>query len=235
MSRVSLTAACLGWAIVMPRRSHWIDEDVARYAIAHSTAPDAIVESLVRETKAKLGPQSRMQISPQQSHFLHLVARAIGARCAVEVGTFTGLSALSVARALPDDGRLLCCDVSEEWTAIGRPYWEQAGVAHKIDLRIGPALDTLRALPPDTTFDLAFIDADKSNYASYYETLLPLTRADGLIVIDNTLWSGTVLDDTVTDADTVAIRSLNDALVADDRVEVVLLPISDGLTLVRKR
>jgi caffeoyl-CoA O-methyltransferase len=219
----------------MARPDHWIEQDIARYAAAHSSSPDALVEELVQETRAKLGPQSRMQISPEQSGFLALITRVTGACRAVEVGTFTGLSALSVARALPDDGRLLCCDVSEEWTSIAQGYWAKAGVDHKIELRIGPALDTLRALPLEESFDLAFIDADKSNYATYYAELLPRVRTDGLIMIDNTLWSGRVLDDTADDADTLAIRALNDALVVDERVEVVLLPISDGLTLVRKR
>jgi caffeoyl-CoA O-methyltransferase len=219
----------------MARKEHWIEPDVVRYVVGHSSPPDALVEELVRETRSLLGERSRMQIRPEQSGFLSLIARAIGARRAVEVGTFTGLSALSVARALPDDGRLLCCDVSEDWTSVGRRYWERAGVAHKIELRIGPALDTLRALPPDTTFDLAFIDADKRNYANYYEELLPRLRTDGLVIFDNTLWGGSVLDDTATDADSVAIRVLNDALVADSRVEVVMLPIADGVTLARKR
>jgi caffeoyl-CoA O-methyltransferase len=219
----------------MARKDHWIEPDFTRYVSAHSSPPDALVEELVRETQSLLGKRSQMQISPEQSGFLALMARITGARRAVEVGTFTGLSALSVARALPDDGRLLCCDVSEEWTAVGRRYWERAGVSHKIDLRIGPALDTLRALPDEETFDLAFIDADKSNYAHYYAELLPRMRAHGLLMIDNTLWGGNALDATADDADSVAIRALNDALVADDRVDVVMLPIADGLTLVGKR
>jgi caffeoyl-CoA O-methyltransferase len=219
----------------MARKDHWIETDIVGYIDEHSTPPDPLVAELIRETRERLGERSRMQISPEQSGFLSLIARVIRARRAVEVGTFTGLSALSVARALPDDGRLLCCDVSEEWTSVARRYWEQAGIAHKIELRIGPALDTLRTLPLVATFDLAFIDADKSNYANYYDELLPRMRTDGLLIIDNTLWGGTVLDDTATDDDSVAIRALNDALAADDRVQVVILPIADGVTLVRKR
>jgi len=219
----------------MARKEHWIDADIARYVVEHSSRPDPLVEELVRETRERIGERSRMQISPAQSGFLSLIARVIGARRAVEVGTFTGLSALSVARALPDDGRLLCCDVSEEWTSVGLRYWERAGVAHKIELRIGPALDTLRSLPLAASFDLAFIDADKRNYANYYEELLPRMRTDGLLIFDNTLWGASVLDDTATDDDSVAIRALNDALVADGRVEVVMLPTADGVTLVRKR
>jgi caffeoyl-CoA O-methyltransferase len=219
----------------MARKDHWIEPDVARYVLEHSTPPGALVDELVRETEAMFGMRSRMQISPEQSGFLSLIARVVGARRAVEIGTFTGLSALSVARAMPEDGRLLCCDVSAEWTAVGRRYWERAGVAHKIELRIGPALDTLRSLPVESSFDLAFIDADKSNYANYFEEVLLRLRTDGLIVFDNTLWGATVLDDSANDADSVAIRSLNDALVHDTRVDVVMLPIADGVTLVRKR
>jgi predicted O-methyltransferase YrrM len=219
----------------MARKDHWIEPDVARYVLEHSTPPGALVDELVRETEAMFGMRSRMQISPEQSGFLSLIARVVGARRAVEIGTFTGLSALSVARAMPEDGRLLCCDVSAEWTAVGRRYWERAGVAHKIELRIGPALDTLRSLPVETSFDLAFIDAEKANYANYFEEVLLRLRTDGLIVFDNTLWGATVLDDSANDADSVAIRSLNDALVHDTRVDVVMLPIADGVTLVRKR
>jgi predicted O-methyltransferase YrrM len=219
----------------MARKEYWIEADIARYVSRHSNRPDALIEELIRETRDRIGERSRMQISPEQSGFLALLTHVIGARRAVEVGTFTGLSALSVARAMPDDGRLMCCDVSEEWTSVGRRYWERAGVAHKIELRIGPALDTLRSLPLVATFDLAFIDADKRNYANYYEELLPRMRDDGLLVIDNTLWGGSVLDDTASDDDSVGIRALNDALAADGRVDVVMLPIADGVTLVRKR
>jgi len=153
----------------------------------------------------------------------------------VEVGTFTGYSALVVARALPHDGTLLCCDVSEEWTSIGRRYWDEAGVGDKIDLRIGPAVDTLRALPEAEQFDVAFVDADKSNYANYVEELLPRLRRGGLIMVDNTIWGGSVVDDSVTDKDSAAIKAFNDAMANDARVECVLLTIRDGLTLLRKR
>ena len=163
-----------------------------------------------------------------------ILAGAIGARFAVEVGTFTGYSALCVARALPSDGRLLCCDVSEEWTAIARRYWEKAGVAGRITLKIAPALDTLRALPAGEAFDLAFIDADKTNYRHYYEEVLRRTRAGGLILVDNVLWSGAVLDEKDQSEDTKAIRAFNDFAVTDKRVEMVMLPISDGLTIARK-
>ena len=164
-----------------------------------------------------------------------LLARAIDARSAVEVGTFTGYSALCIARGLADDGRLVCCDLNEEWTAIGRRYWERAGVAHKIDLRIGPALATLRGLPPDTRFDFAFIDADKASYRMYYEEILARLRPLGLMLIDNVLWMGEILNAASSDESTRALRELNDVLSTDPRVESVMLPISDGLTIVRKR
>jgi caffeoyl-CoA O-methyltransferase len=154
---------------------------------------------------------------------------------AVEVGTFTGYSALCIARGLADDGRLLCCDVSEEWTAIGREAWKRAGVDGRIDLRIAPAIETLRALPTDEPIDLAFVDADKGGYAAYYEELLPRLRANGVILVDNTLWSGAVVDASRTDDDTEAIRAFNDMVAADERVESVILTIGDGLTLIRKR
>jgi predicted O-methyltransferase YrrM len=176
-----------------------------------------------------------MQIAPEQGTFMAILAGAIGARSAVEVGTFTGYSALCVARALPGDGRLLCCDVNEEWTSIGRRYWERAGIANKITLKLGPATDTLRALPPSHSFDFAFIDADKTNYAIYYEEILKRMRPSGLILIDNVLWNGAIVDDTINDENTVALRALNDKIAADTRVEAVMLGVADGLTIVRKK
>jgi caffeoyl-CoA O-methyltransferase len=152
----------------------------------------------------------------------------------VEIGTFTGSSSLALARGLGPDGRLLCCDVSEEWTSIAREHWEKAGVADRIELRLGPALDTLRSLPADETFDLAFVDADKTGYADYYEELLPRLRPGGLLLVDNTLWSGAVLDEKDDTDDTVAIRELNDRIAADPRVRVVLLPLGDGVTVVQR-
>jgi caffeoyl-CoA O-methyltransferase len=153
----------------------------------------------------------------------------------VEVGTFTGYSALCIARGLPDDGQLLACDVSEEWTAIARRYWERAGVASRIDLRLGPALDTLRALPADTRFDMGFIDADKPTYPAYYEEILTRLRPGGLILVDNVLWFGRVADPAADDPQTLAIRAFNDQVAADPRVDCVMLPVSDGLTILRKR
>jgi caffeoyl-CoA O-methyltransferase len=159
----------------------------------------------------------------------------IGARHAIEVGTFTGYSAISISRGLPDDGTLLCCDVNEEWTAVARKYWERAGVDDKIELRIAPAIETLRSLPAGERFDLAFIDADKSNYPHYYEEVLARLRRTGVILVDNTLWGGAVADSKATDDNTKAIRAFNDAIAADDRVESTILTVGDGLTLIRKR
>ena len=215
-------------------KSFFLSPEVHRYLVAHGTPPDAIQQALIEET-AGLGGIAMMQIAPEQGAFMTLLTRAVGARRAVELGTFTGYSALAIARGLPDDGKLLCCDVSEEWTSIAGRHWDLAGVADKIELRIGPALDTLRSLPGDEVYDLAFIDADKPNYPKYFEELLPRLRRNGVILVDNTLWSGNVVDSSTTDDGTKAIQAFNDMVAADDRVDCVMLPISDGLTLLRKR
>ncbi len=215
-------------------KSHWLAPEVHAYLVEHGTPPDAIQRELIEET-AKLGGVSIMQVAPEQGAFMTLIARLLGARRAVEVGTFTGYSSLCIARGLADDGLLICCDTSEEWTAIGRRYWERAGVAHKIELRIAPALETLRALPDEPALDLAFIDADKVGYADYYAELLKRLRPGGLILVDNVLWMGRVVAPEDESPDTVAIRAFNDQVAADDRVDCVMLPISDGLTLLRKR
>ena len=219
----------------MPDKFTTLSSQLYDYLVSHRSEHDPILAELVKETATALGPVSMMQIAPEQGAFMTLLARAIGARSAVEVGTFTGYSALSVARGLPEDGRLLCCDINEEWTAIARRYWQKAGVAHKIELRLGPALETLRALPANTQFDMAFIDADKPSYRHYYEEILTRLRPNGLILFDNVLWMGRVLDTSTTDENTRAIRELNDFLPTDRRVDVVMLAISDGLTIVRKR
>ena len=190
--------------------------------------------ALIEET-ARLGPIAVMQIAPEQGAFLTMITRLLGVRDAVEVGTFTGYSALAIARGLAPNGHLLCCDVSEEWTAIARRAWERAGVDDRIELRIAPAVETLRALPDTPRFDLGFIDADKANYAIYYEEILARTRPGGLILVDNVLWSGAVVDDSRQDENTRAIRAFNTAVAADPRVDCVMTPISDGLTLLRKR
>ena len=204
------------------------------YAVAHGHNGDPVRAELAAET-TKLGRVSGMQIAAEQGTFMGILAAAIGARSAVEVGTFTGYSALCVARALPADGKLLCCDVNEEWTSLGRRYWERAGVANKITLKLAPAAETLKALPASHTFDFAFIDADKTNYATYYEEILKRMRPGGLILLDNVLWSGGVIDDSRQDADTQALRKINDFIAKDTRVEAVMLAVADGLTIVRKK
>jgi caffeoyl-CoA O-methyltransferase len=214
-------------------RSKFIEPRIADYALDHSTGPDAVQLELQRITVERTGQAAGMQIGDDQAVLLEILARAIGARRAVEVGTFTGYSSLALARGLGPDGRLLCLDVSEEWTAIAREHWEKAGVADRIDLRIGPALDTLRSLPADEQFDLAFVDADQAAYSDYYEELLPRIRAGGLLLVDNTLWGGAVLDEADSRDDTVAIRTVNDRIAADPRVRVVVLPIGDGVTVVQ--
>jgi caffeoyl-CoA O-methyltransferase len=215
-----------------PKDFH-LSRPVHEYLVVHGTPPDAIQQELIEATQ-KLGGISIMQVAPEQGAFMTLLARAIGARRAIEVGTFTGLSALCIARGLPDDGQLICCDVSDEWASVGKPFWEKAGVAGKIDLRIAPVLETLRALPEEPTTDLAFIDADKPGYIDYYESLLPRMRAGGLILVDNVLWMGRVADPDVDDDQTRAIRRFNDHVAADTRVDCVMLAISDGLTFLRK-
>ncbi len=187
----------------------------------------------LREETAQL-PQRNMQISPEQGAFMAMLVRLMGARQCLEVGTFTGYSSTAVALALPADGRVTCCDGSVEWTDIARRYWADAGVGDRIDLRIGPALETLKSLE-ERSFDFAFIDADKSSYDAYYERALKLVRHGGLIAIDNVLWSGRVVDEADRDDDTLAIRALNDKIATDERVEMVLLPIGDGLTLAQVR
>jgi caffeoyl-CoA O-methyltransferase len=211
-----------------------LNPDLYEYVVAHGKNSDPLLKELADET-AKFGRISAMQITAEQGNFMQLMAAAIGARSAVEVGTFTGYSSLCVARALPADGRLLCCDISDEWTAIARRYWDRAGVTSKITLKLAPALETLRALPADHSFDFAFIDADKTSYRHYYEEILRRTRTGGLILFDNVLWNGAVIDPADQSEDTRAIRELNDFLVTDPRVDTVLLPIADGLTLCRKR
>jgi predicted O-methyltransferase YrrM len=214
----------------MAGRAPFLPEKVARYIHEHSVREPLVLRELREATKAV--PMSGMQIGADQGQFLQLLVQAIGARRCLEIGTYTGYSALAVALALPEDGRLICCDISEEWTAVGKPFWKKAGVEKKIDLRIGPALQTLKGLKGP--FDFVFIDADKPNYLKYYEACLPLVRKNGIIAIDNTLWSGAVADPTQKDADTVALRQFNDALHRDQRVALSMLPLGDGVTLALK-
>jgi caffeoyl-CoA O-methyltransferase len=215
-------------------KSLGISPELHAYVVEHGTPPDPVLESLIRETRA-LGGIAVMQVAPEQGAFLTLLVRLLGARRIVEVGTFTGYSALCLARGLPDDGHLLCCDVSESWTAIGRRHWEKAGIADRIELRIGPALETLRALPDEPHLDMGFIDADKPAYRDYYEEILRRLRPGGVVLVDNVLWSGAVVDPEARDDNTRAIRAFNDAVAADERVDRVMLPIADGLTIARKR
>jgi caffeoyl-CoA O-methyltransferase len=215
-------------------RSWVVDDRIGEYAAAHTTPPDDVVRDLRATTLAVAGQWSMMQIGDDQARLMEVVARATGARRAVEIGTFTGYSALAVARGMGPEGHLLCCDVSEEWTAVARAHWEQAGVSDRIELRIGPALDTLRSLPVEPTYDLAFVDADKTGYLDYFHELVPRLRVGGLLLADNTLQRGQVVDPDVTDESVVAIRAFNDAVLADDRVVSVLLPVGDGLTFIQK-
>lgn len=203
------------------------------YLLAHSEPADEVLRDLAEETHRELGGRAAMQISHDEGELLTMLVRLTGARRAVEVGTFTGYSSICIARGLPDDGHLLCCDVSEEWTSIARRYWERAGLTDRIELRIAPALETLRALPPGRDLDFAFIDADKTGYAAYFEEVVARVRPGGLIVLDNMLRDGRVLDPE--NDDDRAIHALNDALLADERVEVVLLPVRDGVSLARVR
>jgi caffeoyl-CoA O-methyltransferase len=215
-------------------KSFFLTKPVHDYLVAHAPPLDDVQRDLIAETEA-LGGISMMQIAPEQGAFMTLLTRLIGARRAIEVGTFTGYSAISIARGLSDDGTLLCCDVNEEWTAIARKYWGRARMDDKIELRIAPAIETLRSLPAGEQFDLAFIDADKPNYPHYYEEVLARLRRNGVILVDNTLWGGAVVDSKATDDNTNAIRAFNDAVAADDRVESTILTVGDGLTLIRKR
>ena len=216
------------------RRSEFIDAVIDEYAAAHSTPPDAHQLELQRTTQEKTGGAAVMQIGDDQAVLMEMLVRAMGATRAVEIGTFTGYSALAVARGLGPGGHLLCCDVSQEWTSIARAAWQEAGVADRIELRVGPGLATLRALPPGEQFDFAFIDADKTGYAGYYEEVLARLRPGGLILLDNMLQDGRVADSEADGASVTAIRSLNDALAADPRVRVALITLGDGVSVVQK-
>ncbi len=220
----------------MTPKSFLLNEAVHRYLLDHSTPIDRVQADLIDRT-ASLGTVASMQVAPEQGALLTLLTRLVNARYAVEVGTFTGYSSLCIARGLPDDGRLLCCDVSEEWTAVARQAWTAAGLQDRIELRLGPAVDTLKDLPSTPELDLAFIDADKGGYLAYYTELVPRLRTGGLLLVDNTLWGGAVVQPPAADDsdDTRALRAFNDHLAADDRMESVLLPVADGLTLARKR
>ncbi|HET9693278.1 MAG TPA: class I SAM-dependent methyltransferase [Steroidobacteraceae bacterium] len=220
----------------MSNRSIPLTDSLYQYLIDVSLREPPVLRALRDETLRM--SQRSMQIAPEQGQFMALLARIAGARRCIEVGVFTGYSSLATALALPEDGHLVACDVSEEWTAVARRYWRAAGVEHKIALRLGPALATLDALLAAGGrghYDTAFIDADKTGYLAYYERCLELLRPGGLVLFDNTLWDGRVADPEVGDADTVALRHLNECLHRDERIDLSLVPIGDGLTLARKR
>ncbi|MBV8659905.1 MAG: class I SAM-dependent methyltransferase [Burkholderiales bacterium] len=219
----------------MSSRSLSLDDVLYDYLLRHSVREHPVQAGLRDATRSH--PRATMQISPEQGQFMALLVKLLGARRCIEIGVFTGYSALSVALALPEDGYVLACDISEEFTHVGRPFWEAAGVAHKVDLRIAPALETLDAqiaAGAAGSYDFAFIDADKTGYAAYVERCLTLLRPGGLIAIDNVLWSGAVAHP-ADSADTAALQALNSALVKDERVDLSMLPLGDGVTLLRKR
>jgi predicted O-methyltransferase YrrM len=215
----------------MAGRAPFLPANIAKYILEHSVREPEILRELRAATASV--PYSGMQIGADQGQFMALLVQAIGARNCLEIGTYTGYSALAVALALPEDGRILCCDISEEWTAIARRFWEKAGVVHKISLKLAPALETLKDLKGP--YDFVFIDADKGNYANYYERCLELVRRGGIIAIDNTLWSGWVADAKRRDDDTRALRAFNDKLHRDERVALSMIPLGDGVTLALKR
>jgi predicted O-methyltransferase YrrM len=220
----------------MANRTMGISDELAAYVLEVGTREPEVLTRLRVETAAI--PQHGMQIAPEEGAFLAMLIELTGARRCIEVGTFTGYSSTAVALALPEDGRIVCCDVSEEWTAVAARYWGEAGVADKIDLRIGPAAETLDGMladGEDSTYDFAFIDADKAGYDAYYERVLRLVRPGGLVVLDNMLWGGDVLKADAPDEDTRALQALNAKLAGDERVSLCLLPVADGVTLARRR
>jgi predicted O-methyltransferase YrrM len=220
----------------MSNASLGLPPDLHEYLVEHGVREPDILKRLREETA--LLPQHNMQIAPEQGAFMSMLVGLMGARRCIELGTFTGYSSLVVALALPPDGQIVCCDVSEEWTSVARRYWAEAGVADRVELRLGPALETLDELLAGGaagTFDFAFIDASKREYPDYHERIVRLLRQGGLAMYDNVLWDGGVIDESMTDEDTLGVRRLNDRLVADERVSLSMIPVADGLTLVSKR
>ena len=211
-----------------------LTQDLYRFMLRNRTAEEQLLGELRRETEQMIGRLAGMMISEEQGLLLRILVAAIGARRVVEVGTFTGYSAACMAAALPADGRLVCCDVSQEWTSIGVPYWRRGGLSDRIDLRIAPALDTLRELPSQPPIDFAFVDADKDNYVAYFEALLPKLRPNGLLAFDNVMWHNWMMDAANQDAETIGIREFNDHILGDPRIETVMLHVGDGVTLIRK-
>ena len=221
------------YCVLVTRRPLPLTDDLHDYVLAHSSPEDAVLARLAAETARDHPAAAVMQIGADQGALMTLLASAVSPRLAVEVGTFTGYSSICLARGLAPGGRLICCDISEEWTSVARRYWQDAGLADRIELRLGPALDTLRALPPGPDIDLSFIDAHKPEYVGYWEEIVPRTRPGGLILADNTLWDGEVVRPENETARLVA--AFNDHVAADDRVEQVMLPVGDGLTLARRK
>jgi caffeoyl-CoA O-methyltransferase len=222
------------------QRAQALDPELLAYLSAHAAPePDEVQQRLIAATEERTGYDAKMQIGVDQGIWFEILTRAMRVRSALEIGTFTGYSALAIARGLGTEGELLCCDVSETWTDIAREHWELAGVADRIELQIGPALETLAGLEPQRRFDLVFIDADKPNYINYLEAVLPHLSAHGVVLVDNTLWSRRVLDpidhSSDPDHDTVALRAFNDAVTADQRLRSVILPIGDGVTMIQLR
>jgi caffeoyl-CoA O-methyltransferase len=220
----------------MANKTIGISDELAAYVVKVGTREPEVLARLREETAAL--PQHDMQIAPEEGAFLAMLVELTGARRCIEIGTFTGYSSTAVALALPEDGQLVCCDVSQEWTSLARKYWDEAGVADKIDLRVAPATATLDQLLVDgeqAAYDFAFVDADKTGYDGYYERLLRLVRPGGLIAFDNTLWGGEVLNQDAEDEDTRAIQALNTKLAGDERITMCLLPVADGVTLARRR
>ena len=219
----------------MPDKFTTLTPELHAYAVEHGAREDEVLRRLAEETERELADVAIMQIAPDQGAFITLLLRLMGARRALELGTFTGYSAICIARGLGEGGLLVTCDVSEEWAAIARRYWTEAGVADRIGLRLGPALETLRDLPSEEPFDFAFIDADKSEYPSYYEECLRLLRPGGLAMLVNVFRGGGVLEADDDDPRNVATRELNERIAADERVDVAMLPVADGVTLALKR
>jgi caffeoyl-CoA O-methyltransferase len=213
----------------------WLQPEVAAYIAERATRPDDVLARLIEKTRAETGGAANMQVSAAQGSLLTLLTRAVGARRALEIGTFTGYSSICIARGLGEGGSLLCLDVSEEYTNLAREAWAEAGLTERIELRIAPALESLAKLSTDEPFDLVFIDADKSNYPQYFEAVLPLLRPGGLLLVDNTLWSGDVVRPAAEGSTTATIQAFNDLVAADARVESYILPISDGMTLASLR
>ncbi len=215
----------------MTRRSEQISLHLNAYLTAHSTPPDAVLRELATETAERYPNEVGLQVAPELGTFLTLLTRLANARAAIEVGTFTGYSSICLARGLANGGKLLCCDVSPEWTSVARKYWEKAGLTDRIELRLGSALDTIRALPEQEQFDVAFIDADKLSYPRYWTELVPRVRPGGVVMVDNTFSHGRVLDAGNDNPSVIAVRAMNDLAAADDRVDLIMVPIGDGLTV----